>query len=124
MRGRGSPAPSVCAGAPSTNCRVAERRERDPKDSLWVLLRARGGGLERESGLARAARAGQREQGSPRAPGARATSAELALAAEERRRGTGRFVSVRCSAAELAFAELIEPLRGRQVLEPVLPEIP
>ena len=55
-------APSVCAIVSLDKRRVAQRGEADPEDARLVRGDERRRGLEREPGLARAARPGEREQ--------------------------------------------------------------
>ena len=109
---------------------VGDRRERDEEDALREVLDQLGGGLEREPGLARAARAGERQQAHVVPPKPLGDRGHLALAADQRRGLDGqvrRPVLERAQRRELVRQpvdhELREPLRPRQVLEPVLAEV-
>ena len=97
--------------------------ERHPEDAVLVGADQLGGDLERQPGLAGPARPGDRDQ-------ARAVAqqvehlVDLALAAEQR---GGRHRQVggveRLQRREVVVAELVEPRRRGEVLEPVLAEV-
>ena len=103
---------------------VVEGLQADPPDAVLVLVRDLGPGLHGEPRLARATRAGQRQQAHLRVGKEGEHFAELLLAADERRRLLGQVRLVeRLERRELGVAELVEPLRCGQVLEPMLPEV-
>jgi hypothetical protein len=103
--------------------RVAERRQADPEDARLELRNERGGGLDREPSLARAARSGQRQQ-----PGAvlkqRRDLRDLRLPADERA-GRPREIRVRdrLERREVAVPELVQRDGLVEVLQPVLAEL-
>ncbi len=103
---------------------VAQRGERHPPDALRVVVRRGGRRLEREPRLAAAARARQRHEADV-VPGEQlADFTQLAVAAEERRRGDRQVRAVEgLQRRELAVPQLVDPLGGGEVLEPVLAEI-
>jgi hypothetical protein len=77
---------------------VAERREVDYPDAVWVVLDDLGGGLERQARLARSPRAGQRHQSAP--ADERLHLGELALATDEAGQLERQVVGRRVQAAQ------------------------
>ncbi len=103
-------------------CRVGDGGERNPPDSLRVLVRGGACCLQRESGLATAARAGEGQQPRPREE--LADLAQLPVAPEERRRRYGQVRLVeRLQRREVVRSELVDAFRGGEVLEAVLAQI-
>ena len=104
--------------------RLAQGGEPDPEDAVREELGDVGGRLRGEPRLARSPRSGQREQPSPLVREQGAHLLQLALAPEEGRRRHGQVRLVeRGERRELLLAELVQPLRRRQVLQPVPPEV-
>jgi hypothetical protein len=101
---------------------IAKRRERDPVDPVGVAIGGEAGRLQGKARLPGAARAGEGEQA--RSFEERHDLGELGLPAEEGRR---RHREVRAVEAlegrEVSLAQLVDPLGGGEVLEPVLAEI-
>ena len=80
--------------------------------------------MERKPGLAGAARAGQGEQANVLAVEQRDDLLELALSAEEGRRRDRQVRAVeRPESGKVLLAELVDPLRSREVLKAVLAEV-
>ena len=117
-------------GAERLRCRledelgVAQRSERHPPDPVREGVGGLCRGLQGEPGLPRPAGPGQGEQAGVLAGEEREHLGELALPAEE---GGGRDGQVRpverLERRELAVSELVDPLRRREVLEPVLAQV-
>ena len=102
---------------------VGEADERHPEDAVALGAHELGRDLEREPGLPRAARPGEREE-------ARAVREqrdellELVLPPHERARGDGQVRGVeRPERREVAVAELVQALGSDQVLQTVLAEV-
>ncbi len=104
--------------------RIAERCEWHPEDAVWIQVAGRARCLQREARLADAARTGQRDE--PRVVDGeqRRELGQLALAPEERGRGHGQVRAVEAlERRELRLAELVDPLRRGEVLQPVLAQV-
>ena len=124
MRGEVVRAPRVCAIAETTSAGSVNACSGDPPHAVRRALDLLGGGLQREPRLARPARAGQGQQAGSRRARAARDLGELALAAEERRRLHGQVGRVQApERREVEVAELVQPLRRAQVLEPVLAQV-
>ena len=102
---------------------VGEAGERHPEDAVALRAHELGRDLEREPGLSRAARAGEREQArAVREP--RDELFQLALPAHERARRDRQVRRVeRAERREVARAELVEALGAGEVLQAVLAEV-
>jgi hypothetical protein len=101
---------------------VALRGERDEPHAVAVLLDALRSRLQRKPSLARAAGAGERDD--PVLVEQCEHLAELAFAPDERRRLHRQVRLVHASQGrELVVVELIEPLGGSKILEPVHAEV-
>ena len=102
--------------------RVAQRREWHPENTVRIPVGCLGGGLEAEPGLARPARPGQGQQAGVLEQVEHRR--ELVLPAEERCRRNRQVRAVQAlQSREVSFAELVDPLRRREVLQPVLAQI-
>ena len=102
--------------------RVGQRRQGDEVSAVRELVRELGGELQGEAGLAGAAGAGDRDEPLP-AQQIRDV-ALLGRTPDERVRGFGQRRPVQAAQRrERVVAELVDPLRPRQVLEPMLAEI-
>ena len=102
---------------------IAERGKPDPEDACFVLADERGSCFERQTGLARTARAGEREQARSLLD-PREHLRKLRLAAEEGARRTGQVrVRDRLQRRKGALAELVERDGSGDVLEPMLAEL-
>jgi hypothetical protein len=103
--------------------RLANAGEPDPEDARLVRGNERGRHLDGQTGLAGAARTGQRQE--PRSsPERREHFGELALPADERARGPWQVrVRDRLQWREALLTELEDRHCALDVLEPVLPEI-
>ena len=122
--------PSVRAIVGHDELPVADRRQRDEEDAVRNCSSTSAASLEREAGLAGAARARQRQQPHVVAHEQRARLGQLALAPDEGVRLRGqvrRPVLERRQRRELVRQavelELVQPLRPREVLQPVLAEV-
>ncbi len=109
---------------------IGDRRQRDEEHALGEVLDELGGSLQREPGLARAARPGERQQTHVLPPQSLGDRSQLALAPDQRCGLDGqvrRPVLERAQRRELVRQpvdhELREPLRPGQVLEPMLAEV-
>ena len=119
-------APSACATVSRHERRIAKRRQRHPAHAVReVVGTSSAAACEREARLAGAAGAGERQQPHVVAGSSGSDLGQLALSAEERawpaRAGS-------CSESVLSggnslVAELVDALRRREVLEPVLAEV-
>jgi hypothetical protein len=104
--------------------RIAQRREWNPPDSVGVLACCGPRRLQRKSGLAATARSGQRHDPHVLARKQVPEILELAQAPEERSCGHRKVRAVQSlQGRKIAVAELVDPLRRRQILQPVLAEI-
>ena len=121
--------PSACAMATATRS-ASRRRERHEEDAVRIAVGEPRRDLQREAGLAGAARPGQRQQAG-RVEQRPATSAQLVLAPEERRE-LGRQVvrdGIEClrrrerRPSRPSIDELVEALGARQVLEAMLAQV-
>jgi hypothetical protein len=103
--------------------RIPERRQADPEHSVRELSDQLGGGLDREPGLARAARPTERDQ--PSVAEQRGQLGHLPPPPDEARRRP-RQVRVRecLQGRERLPAKLVDPHGLVEVLDPVLAEIP
>jgi hypothetical protein len=104
--------------------RVTQGRERHPKDTVRVAPRGFGGHLQPEARLACAAGARQREQPDFVLGQQLEHLRQLVLPADERS-GSDRQVGPieAFQWRELVVAELIDPFRRRQVLQPVVAQV-
>ena len=104
--------------------RIGERRKRHPPHTVGIRVRHLAGGVEREPRLPRSAGAGQRQETRVVAASSSPHVGELLLTPEELRRRDREVRPVqRLERRELVVAELVDPLRRAQVLEPVLAEV-
>ena len=112
------------SGGGLDECGIGERGERHPPDPAVVVVRGRGGGLQREPRLAAPTRAGQRHQPDVGSPQQCGDLVDLPLAAEERRRRNRQVRLVqRLQRREVVRPELEEPLdRGSRVRVRRMPE--
>jgi len=109
---------------------IGNRRERDEEDAVRALVHQLRAGLEREPGLARAPRPGERHQAHAVPPQELVDLGHLPLAADEGRRldrEVGRPVVERPQRRKVAgqgrIDELEEMLRLGQVLQSVVAEV-
>ncbi len=101
---------------------VAERLQRNPEDTVGELLDRLGRELEREPRLA--ASAGARERDQPMLAKELTCLLELALPPDERGRLNREVRPVEgLERREVPVAELVQALRAREVLEPVVAEV-
>jgi hypothetical protein len=103
---------------------VTKRRQRHPPDPARIAVRSRGRRLESQPGLSRSA--GSREREQPNLVGGDEVDhlAELAIPAQEPGRGHRQVrLEERRQRREHSRAELVDPLRRREVLEPVLAQV-
>ena len=105
--------------------RVTQRAQWSPEDAVGIVIGGFCGRLEREPGLARSGRAGQRQQTSVLAAEQNGHLIKLTLASEE---GRGRNREVRLLQAlwrrERLVTELVDPLRRSEILQTVFAEVP
>ena len=104
--------------------RVAERGKRGPEDAVGIVVGGFRGRLEREPGLARSGRAGQRQQAGVPACEQGRHLLEFSLPPEEGRRRNRevRPLQARQRRERLA-AELVDPLRRGEILQSVFAEV-
>ena len=116
--------PSVCAARRKDECRVAQRRERDPPHAVGVGVGGQASRLQREPRLPGAARPGQGEEARVVCSEELDDLGELLLASEE---GSRRHRQVRAVQAlergKVGLSELVDALGSGEVLEPVLAEV-
>jgi hypothetical protein len=104
--------------------RVAHSLEPDPPDAVLVSVDHLGGSLDREAGLPGAAGPGQRQEPSSLVAQELQDLRQLLLPADERGGLLGQVRLVqRLERRKLLVAELVDPLWGGQVLEPMLTEV-
>jgi hypothetical protein len=102
--------------------RVARRCQRNPEDAVFEVVGGVGGNLQGEPGLAGSTRANQRDQAMLAEE--RAGLLAFALASHQRRRLYGQVGEVECPKwREVCVSELVQVLRSREVLQPVLTEV-
>ncbi|MEX1357594.1 MAG: hypothetical protein WD981_03120 [Gaiellaceae bacterium] len=102
---------------------IAQRRQPDPEDAVSEVGDELRGRLDREAGLARAARAGEREEASAVAQQG-ADLGDLPRAADEGARGPGKVgVRDRLQRRKGLRSELEDPDRLGEVLQAVLAEV-
>ena len=102
--------------------RIPESLKRHPEDAVGEILDGLRSELQRKACLAASARPRQRHQSmrTNKGPSFR----ELALATDQRRRLDRQVRAMeRPQRRELSLAELVEPLRRRQILEAVLAQV-
>ena len=105
-------------------CRIGERGERHPPDTVVVVVCGGSGSLQREPRLAASTRAGQCHQPDVTSPHESREMVDLLLATEKRRRRNGQVRLVqRLQRRERFRPELEEALRRAQVLQAMQAEI-
>ena len=111
------------AGRLEDQLRIAQRRERNPENAVGKALRRLGRRLEGEPRLARPA--GPREREQARLVEEVEDRRELVFATEEGSRRNWQVRAIqRLQQRKVPLAELQDPLRRAQILEPVLAQIP
>jgi hypothetical protein len=123
-----SATPSFAPDGPSRRfeheVRVAKWRKRNPEDPIGIAVAGVRGRLQPEPRLAGAARSGQGQQADVLPREQLFNLLEFVLATEERRRGNRQVRPVqRPQGREVVVSQLVDALRRRQVLQPVLADV-
>ena len=123
LRQRPATAERPGSGRPDVR-RFRERRERHPPDAVGVCLGSIAGRLKREPRLPGTSRPRESEEARVVAPEQLANLGELVVAAEKLRGGDRQVRAIeRLERCEVGGADLVDPFRRAQVLEPVLAEV-